>query len=120
VPWALADRRALFRKFSPGGRRLRSAPFFLRTSGSSSSLTLLPCRCFKTPGEKSMKIDFTKLLGFQTLATTDNLDLGDETVADKLGARVGGPEPASPSNGIDFAEDSLGARLGAKVSVEVQ
>jgi hypothetical protein len=63
-----------------------------------------------------MKIDFTKLLGFQTVAADSNLDLQNETVADKLGARVGGVEPlGSPTKGIDFADDGLGAKLGAKV-----
>ena len=63
------------------------------------------------------KIDFTKLLGFQTVAAANSdLNLQDETVSDKLGARVGGVEPVpSPAKGIDFADDSLGAKLGAKV-----
>jgi hypothetical protein len=64
------------------------------------------------------KIDFTKLLGFETVATTANLDLNDETVTDKLGARVG-VEQQSPARGIDFADENLGAKLGAKMGIEV-
>jgi hypothetical protein len=59
------------------------------------------------------KIDFTKLLGFQTVASSD-----DETVTDKLGARVGQVEPNSPVNGIDFTEENLGGKLGAKVGFD--
>jgi hypothetical protein len=61
------------------------------------------------------KLDFTKLLGFQTLAADNKFDLQDETVADKLGAKIGPIEPTNPPKGIDFANDSLGAKLGAKV-----
>jgi hypothetical protein len=66
------------------------------------------------------KIDFTKLLGFETVAgANSNLDLQDETVTDKLGARVGTPEETgSLSKGIDFADENIGAKLGAKVGVE--
>ena len=49
------------------------------------------------------KIDFKKLLGFQTVAATvSNFDFRDETVGSKLGAKIGGGvEPNSPK-GIDF------------------
>jgi hypothetical protein len=65
-----------------------------------------------------MKIDFTKLLGFDTVScelSESGLDLRDETFGDKLGAKVGPPEDISPSSGIDFQDETLGAKLGAKV-----
>ena len=37
------------------------------------------------------KIDFKKLLGFETVAATvSNFDFRDETVGSKLGAKIGG------------------------------
>ena len=61
-----------------------------------------------------MKIDFTKLLGFNTVSDelTDGIDLQNGTLGDKLGAKVG-PEPVFPA--IDFQDETLGAKLGAKV-----
>ena len=69
-----------------------------------------------TTGERNMqKIDFKKLLGFETVAATvSNFDFRDETVGSKLGAKIGGGEPTSPK-GIDFQDETLGAKLGAKV-----
>jgi hypothetical protein len=46
--------------------------------------------------DETKHLDFTKLLGFQTVAT-EGTDLDDETVADKLGARIGGLETLSPA-----------------------
>ena len=64
------------------------------------------------------KIDFKKLLGFETVATTDSdFDFRDEAVCSKLGAKIGPPEPNSPK-GIDFQDENLGAKLGAKVGIE--
>ena len=60
---------------------------------------------------------FSKLLGFD-IATDElskGLDLQDETLSAKLGAKVGPPQMTSPSRGIDFQDETLGARLGAKV-----
>ena len=59
------------------------------------------------------KIDFSKLLGFDTLpAETSASDFADATVGAKLGAKVGLIEIQEPTTkGIDF----LGAKLGAKV-----
>ena len=37
-------------------------------------------------------IEFSKLLGFQTVSVTDGVDLQDDTIAAKLGAKVGEPE----------------------------
>jgi len=62
-----------------------------------------------------MKIDFTKLLGFDTVSEElpDGIDLQNETLGDKLGAKVGPLEVLSPS--INFKDETLGAKLGAKV-----
>ena len=51
------------------------------------------------PGERNMqKIDFKKLLGFETVAATvSNFDFRDETVGSKLGAKVGSIEPNAPA-----------------------
>jgi hypothetical protein len=63
--------------------------------------------------QKTDSIDFAKLLGFDTVAprVTDNFDLRDETVGDKLGAKVGAIEPNI------FHDETIGAKLGAKVGV---
>ena len=62
-----------------------------------------------------MKIDFTKLLGFNTVSDElpDGIDLQNDTLGDKLGAKVGPAEISSP--GINFQDETLGAKLGAKV-----
>jgi hypothetical protein len=48
--------------------------------------------------QKSEKIDLTKLLGFETIACepTDNVDFQDETLGAKLGAKVGSIEAVEP------------------------
>ena len=42
-------------------------------------------------------LDFTKLLGFETVSDqiTESVDFQDETLGPKLGAKVGAPEPPS-------------------------
>ena len=83
------------------------------------SRTLLGWSRYNPEGERNMqKIDFKKLLGFQTVAATvSNFDFSDATWA-KLGAKIGGGvEPNSPK-GIDFKDETLGARLGAKIGGE--
>ena len=42
---------------------------------------------------RNPELDFTKLLGFQTIAETltEDLNLQDETLGAKLGAKVGDP-----------------------------
>jgi hypothetical protein len=64
-----------------------------------------------------VQIDFTKLLGFETLSDqiAGGLDFQDESLSDKLGAKIG-PEPGGPTL---FQDDTMAARLGAKVGVEV-
>ena len=62
------------------------------------------------------KIDFSKLLGFDTLsAETSATDFTDATVAAKLGAKVGAEILGSATKGVDFRDETLGAKLGAKV-----
>ena len=48
--------------------------------------------------QKPDSIDFAKLLGFETLTSElpKELDFQDETLADKLGAKVGPPEVTEP------------------------
>jgi hypothetical protein len=59
-------------------------------------------------------IDFSRLLGFDTVIgdVQQDVDLRDETLSDKLGAKIG---PIEPSIEVDFREETLSARLGAKV-----
>ena len=60
-----------------------------------------------------MTIDFTKLLGFDTVSheLSVGLDLRDETLGGKLGAKVGAePESTSPARGIDFQDLDLGSQ----------
>ena len=60
-----------------------------------------------------MKIDFTKLLGFDTVShelSESGLDLRDDTLGSKLGAKVGEePESTGPSLAIDLQNDTFGA-----------
>lgn len=86
--------------------------------------------------QKHDKIDYTKLLGFQTVGDhISRVDFQDETMGAKLGAKVGLEETAPTKNkaiefskllgfeavsselsdGIDFRDDTLGAKLGAKI-----
>ena len=68
-----------------------------------------------------MKIDFTKLLGFDTVnhELSAGVDLRDDTLGSKLGAKVGGLESTGPSLATDFQNDTMGGRLGAKILSEV-
>jgi hypothetical protein len=70
-----------------------------------------------------MRIDFTKLLGFDTMSNEFSLgfDLQNETLGSKLGAKVGdGVEESAPStSNIDFQNDSFAGKLGAKISIEI-
>ena len=52
-----------------------------------------------TDAVSSKPIEFSKLLGFQTVRVNNRVDLQDDTIAAKLGAKVGdGVEPeAAPS-----------------------
>ena len=67
-------------------------------------------------------IDFTKLLGFDTVSAglPSGLDFKDETLGDKLGAKVGQESNPSPAKGIDFNDATLGAKLGAKIGDGVE
>jgi hypothetical protein len=49
------------------------------------------------------KIDFTKLLGFETISdqVSEGLDFQDETVAAKLGAKIGPDLPEAPTDAVD-------------------
>ena len=69
-----------------------------------------------------MTIDFTKLLGFNTVAdqVSGHLDLQIDTFGDKLGAKIGQPEGISPARVMDFQDDTLADKLGAKVGTEVE
>ena len=68
-----------------------------------------------------MKIDFTNLLGFSAVAEelSNGVDLRDDTVSDKLGARIG-PEGHSPAKAIDFQSETIGSRLGAKMGPGIE
>ena len=69
-----------------------------------------------------MTIDFTKLLGFNTVAdqVSGRLDLQDDTFSDKLGAKIGPPEGHSPPRVVDFKDETFGAKLGAKMGPEIE
>ena len=87
--------------------------------------------------QKSGSIDFTKLLGFDTVSEglPNGLDFKDEIFGDKLGAKLGtessGTAPSKPiqfskllgfetiaeelSKGLNFHNDALSDKLGAKI-----
>jgi len=69
-------------------------------------------------GDFMSNIDYSKLLGFQTVSDhlTGTIDFKDET----LGTKVGPPEPVTPPNAasLDFQNDTLADKLGAKVGFE--
>ena len=85
-----------------------------------------------------MQIDFTKLLGFNTVSNElpDGLDFKGDFIGARLGAKVGDPEDASTptaktlrfskllgfdiatdelSKGVDLQDETLSAKLGAKI-----
>ena len=100
--------------------------------------------------QKIGKIDFAKLLGFETVSdcTAEGIDFRDETIGVKLGAKVGGetiPAPfgrastgfiqktekldfgkllgfetvgAQIAGGLDLQDETFGDKLGAKVGLE--
>jgi hypothetical protein len=102
-------------------RQSLSGRFFLGVVARLQPSQTIDARFYALAAEKRhmQRIDFTKLLGFETVATSADLDLLDATVRDKLGARVGAEANGSPSKGIDFTNETLDARLGAKISTEV-
>ena len=68
-------------------------------------------------------IDFAKLLGFETVSKQNSkgLDFQDPTFGDKLGAKVGGTEPAAPGNGIAlFQDDAVAAKFGTKRGGDIE
>ncbi len=66
-----------------------------------------------------MDMDFSKLLGFDSVADQlgDGVDFQDVTVGAKLGAKVGG-EVQGLAGVVDFRDETFAARLGAKVGEE--
>ena len=54
---------------------------------------------------KSKHVELARLLGFETLDdhVAGPIDFQDETIGDKLGAKVGEPEPNAPAGEIDHA-----------------
>ena len=64
--------------------------------------------------QKPDTIDFARLLGFDAIAReiTKGLDFQNETISDKLGAKIG---PIEPTIVVDFTDETFGAKLGAKV-----
>jgi len=64
--------------------------------------------------QKSGTIDFARLLGFDTVAgdAEKSLDLRNETISGRLGAKIG---PIEPTIAVDFREDPRDAkRAGAE------
>ncbi len=72
--------------------------------------------------QKPACIHFAKLLGFDTVSDElpSGLDFKDETLGDKLGAKVGQESNPSPAQGINFSDETLGAKLGAKIGGGVE
>ena len=66
-----------------------------------------------------MDMDFSKLLGFAIVADqiSKGVDFQDETVGAKLGAKVG-EEPTDPAGLVDFRNETFASKLGAKVGLE--
>jgi hypothetical protein len=63
--------------------------------------------------QKTEKIDFAKLLGFETVSDrlSGTFDFRDQTFGDKLGAKVG----LEPPNGVAlFEDDTVAAKLGSE------
>jgi hypothetical protein len=52
------------------------------------------------------KIDYAKLLGFAAVndQLSEGVDFQDETISARLGAKVGGPEATEPAKFIETAE----------------
>jgi hypothetical protein len=70
------------------------------------------------------KIDFAKLLGFSAVAEAVNtVDFKDQALDARLGAKVGTEAWAceiAKRPGLDFQNATFAARLGAKVGLEVR
>lgn len=66
-------------------------------------------------------LDFSKLLGFDAVAdqVSDGVDFQDHTVGAKLGAKVGGEDVGPQRKVVDFQDPTFAAKLGAKVGVEI-
>jgi hypothetical protein len=52
------------------------------------------------------KLDYSKLLGFAAVSDqlSEGVDFQDETISARLGAKVGGTEPTEPAQLIETAE----------------
>jgi len=61
------------------------------------------------------KLDTKRLLGFADLGVGRDTGFRDETVASRVGAKVGG---GGEQNAPLLRNDTAGARIGAKISVE--
>ena len=62
--------------------------------------------------QKTEKIDLTKLLGFETIREpTDDIDFQDETLCAKLGAKVGSIEAVDKAAKPSIERISKGRRL---------
>jgi hypothetical protein len=57
-------------------------------------------------GFPMQKIDYAKLLGFAAVSDqlSEGVDFQDETISARLGAKVGGPEATEPAKFIETAE----------------
>jgi hypothetical protein len=60
--------------------------------------------------QKLGTIDFARLLGFDTVAgdAEKNFDLRNETISDRLGAKIG---PIEPTIAVDFRDDTMVATV---------
>lgn len=67
---------------------------------------------------KGKDLDFARLVGFETLSDhcSKGIDFQEDTLGAKLGAKAGGVEPLP--NGLDLRDEVIGAKLGAKVGLE--
>ena len=66
---------------------------------------------------KTKALDFSRLLGFETVSAEmeARVDFPNETLGDKLGAKVGFEPPPGPTL---LQDDDFAAKLGAKVGAE--
>ena len=63
---------------------------------------------------EAKRLDFAKLLGFAAVNAErgERIHFQDEAMSDKLGAKIGPPEPDSPEL---LRDENFAAKLGAKV-----
>lgn len=69
----------------------------------------------------STGLNYSKLLGFGSVTQAEaGLDFRDESIDARLGAKVGveGPPTQRRAGSVDFQGDAISAKLGAKISVE--